>query len=370
MCGITGFIGKSKDPNLSYELLTKLFEKSETRGIDASGFWATESGCDGGVIYHKEPIRSSRFIKTKFWNELSNFNIDLVIAHARGASKGVGEPFFNENNHPFTSTNKTIALAHNGRIEDDEYYKLKKRYQVSTTCDSEILLRIFESSIKENNLIVEKELEAIKDIFGLVNKGHMAVAVGLRKDSGKRSLFLFRNEYRPLWLSDLRAELGQIFFVSEPSIWEEACEECDNKLLSMCYKLIEINPKEVWQLDSIEGQLLINRYEAEIEEQEYNHTDAYFTIPQESPCFDVKTKLDDNDQIIREEPCSIWNEFNIKSLEERIAKIIEKSKNVEAELKYAVNKGSIEKEDLDKALVVLNNAEDAITSVLLTLYSP
>lgn len=368
MCGITGFIGRSKDTNLSYELLTKLFEKSDTRGTDAAGLWATEAGFNGSVIYHKEPIRSSKFVKNKFWNDVSNFDIDLIIAHARGASKGVGEPFFNENNHPFTSTNKAIGLAHNGRIENDEYYELKKIYEVLTTCDSEILLRIFESGARENNLNVEKELDAIKNIFGLVKRGHMAVAAGVRKDSGKRSLFLFRNEHRPLWISDLRKELGQIFFFSEPNIWEEACEGYENKLISMCYKLIEIKPREIWQIDSIDGELNIDRYEAKIDGQECSYEDAYFTIPQEAPCFNVITKLDNNDQIIRDELISIWEEFDIKSLENCVSKITEKSKSIESELKYAISKGSIKKEGFDKALAIINNADDAITSLLLAIY--
>ena len=71
MCGICGFIGESKKPVLTYQIITNLLEKSEIRGIDATGFWGTENGVDGSVIYHKEPIRSSDFVKKK-WLEVSS----------------------------------------------------------------------------------------------------------------------------------------------------------------------------------------------------------------------------------------------------------------------------------------------------------
>lgn len=366
MCGITGFIGNSKNKDLSFNLTTKLFERSEIRGIDAAGFWAAIHGVNGGVIYHKEPIRSSKFIKNEFWSTLSEFDVDCVIAHARGASKGVGEPFFNENNHPFTSTDKCTALAHNGRIEDEEYYELKKYYEVSTSCDSEILLRIFESRMirEERN----KELEAIKEIFSLINQGHMAVAVGRRHEGGKRSLWLFRNEHRPLWISDLREELGQIFFVSEPAIWEAACDDCGSKMLSMCYKLTEIKPQEIWEFNLSDNNISTNRYEIEkIEQEEHFSSENYFQIPQKNPCFEVITRLDENDQIIRNSDIS-WSEIDIDSLEECVAGITEKVKSIETELKYMALKELIDKDFFEKVTNQLKKQEDEIKKIVSVIY--
>ena len=61
MCGLAGYIGSSKKPKISYELATALFDSLEIRGMDASGIWGTEPG-NGSIIYHKEPVNSSRFI--------------------------------------------------------------------------------------------------------------------------------------------------------------------------------------------------------------------------------------------------------------------------------------------------------------------
>ena len=40
MCGIAGFIGKSKDIRLTYSLTKSIFKKLEVRGIHASGVFA------------------------------------------------------------------------------------------------------------------------------------------------------------------------------------------------------------------------------------------------------------------------------------------------------------------------------------------
>ena len=72
MCGIAGYIGKSKRPKFTYDLITGIFDKLEARGLDASGVYGTEFGEYGKVIYHKEPTRSSDFVKQDFWLNLKN----------------------------------------------------------------------------------------------------------------------------------------------------------------------------------------------------------------------------------------------------------------------------------------------------------
>ena len=235
-----GYIGQSKNLSLTFLLTTKLLGKSEVRGIDATGYWGTESGILGSVIYNKEPIRSSLFVQKEVWTQINQYNIDLLLTHARGASKGVGEPQINSNNHPFVNSDKSIALIHNGRIDDVEYKALQQKYTLKTTCDSEILLRIFETFDQD-------DLLGIKEIFSLINEGHMAVAVGKRGLDGSRTLWLFRNQYRPIWIVDLRDILGQIFFISEPSIWAEVianCLEIREQIINQ--SLIEFPSEEIW----------------------------------------------------------------------------------------------------------------------------
>lgn len=212
MCGIAGFIGNSKEPDLSYSLISSLFVQAESRGIDASGFWAVTSNHQ--IIYHKEPTKSSDFVGQSVWQEVDH-DCSIMLVHARGASVGVGSSLFNANNHPFVSTDQKIALVHNGRIPDEEYHPLYGSYDLESTCDSEVLLKLFESGEGSSNIL--KKLSGIQNIWRHVVDGHMAVAIG---EFGKtKKLWLFRNEHRTMWSVDLREQLGQIFFFSSDDMW-------------------------------------------------------------------------------------------------------------------------------------------------------
>lgn len=260
VCGICGYIGDSKDPDATYELITRLFEKTEMRGEDAAGCWGVDGLSKGKkVFYHKAPGKSSEFVKKDIWTtRMLELQPNLLICHARAASMGAGLPSINKNNHPFTNFDKTIGLIHNGRIPDVEYRALKKKYKTASNCDSEILLRIFESGKQESDRSKElfggfdahiaSRLTGLKDIWSYLSLGHMAVAIGERVDEERRSLWLFRNKHRALWLSDMRKTLGQVFFFSVPQIWREAVAECTliKPYLSGGVKLVELPTEEIW----------------------------------------------------------------------------------------------------------------------------
>lgn len=212
-----------------------MFQGIEARGKDAAGFWGANKE---KVIFHKEPGRSSAFIKKPQWKEVLNFNPSLLIVHAREASSGVGPPAINKNNHPFTNRDKNIALIHNGRVAEADYRNLLKKYEVSTTCDSEILLRIFEDSVG---------LEGIKNIWGFSQKTQMAVGIAEYKENAEHRLWLFRNSHRSLWIIDLQDILGQTFFCSTSEIWNNALKSYKIKeLLNKRIRLVELPPEEVW----------------------------------------------------------------------------------------------------------------------------
>lgn len=267
MCGIAGFIGRSKNCLQTYNILTELLSNSEIRGEDATGFWATENGKDGSIIHHKEPIKASEFVKLKAWTNLRNMDLNLMIAHARGASTGVGSPYDNKNNHPFVSSCQTLALVHNGRVAESDYRSLRKKYEVQTDCDSEILLRIFEGAehLKDNidellplpkisfpdelNEQTKKRLIGLKDIWSFSNHTQMAVAIGEKLENNHRRLWLFRNEHRSLWLFDMRKELGQVFFCSTPEIWQDAFTSSKMNKIFKKISINELPTEEIWSLE-------------------------------------------------------------------------------------------------------------------------
>lgn len=281
MCGICGYIGRSESPDLTHGLMTHLFDFTEIRGEDAAGVWGAVN--DNSVVFHKEPVKSSIFVRRPMWQHVGELNPDLLVCHARAASVGVGAPSINKNNHPFISADGRTGLVHNGRIPDVEYTALKKKYPTLSACDSEIVLRILEAG--EAGIIPQEEIKAdaipqiedeasygqhltsrlvgMKNIWSFLSLGQMAVAVGEMQQANVRRLWLFRNRHRSLWLADMRTTLNQVFFFSTPEIWKRAVEKFqkDNSdfkhLISGGIKLVELPTEEVWLLTTT-PQIAIN----------------------------------------------------------------------------------------------------------------
>lgn len=392
MCGIAGFIGESKNAHITFDLTTKLFAKCETRGTDAAGFWGTEAGQKGRIFYHKEPVRSSQFVKSnEIWRQANRNNIDLMLTHARGASKGVGHPHDNINNHPFVNTDKSLALIHNGRIEDYEYNTLKAKYEVISSCDSEILLRILEGGedYPEEHLSEFGNLEnlhrmaGIKDIYSLINDGHMAVAVGERLKDGTRLLWLFRNRHRPLWVSDMRDALGQIFFVSEPSIWEDSVAEMKSSKFFRKQRLIEVPNEEVWYLKIGPGEKIpsnVQRFQVCKEETDivWNFDGKYRSIKNEEPRHKVVTKLGEKDKVIYQpqtqkksgffydqslEGHEDIEEFSIRDLEYKCRTLKRIVESIETTATQLVQEQSITRHDFDQLLSLLDQQKTDLESI-------
>lgn len=386
MCGIAGFIGESKNKNITFDLTTKLFSKSESRGTDAAGFWASDSS--GVVYYHKEPIRSSQFIKNELWLHASRANVNLMLTHARGASKGFGEPYRNINNHPFVSSGKSLALVHNGRIEDHEYNALKEKYEVCSGCDSEILLRILESREESEdfsdlgNLENLHRMAGIKDIYSLINDGHMAVAVGERLEDGTRLLWLFRNKHRPLWISDMRESLGQIFFVSEPSIWEDSVSEMKSNRFFKRQKLIEIPEEEVWYIKLHQKTLSTSRLEVCKDDCRcpWEFDGVRKSIVNKSYTHKVMTKLGPNDEVTHNDKNGIWNEpppsktktleghqdieeFSLRDLAYKCKTLKDIIDSIETTATDLTQQQSITRHDFDELLSLLNSQKDELQNI-------
>lgn len=269
MCGIAGYIGVSKKPKISYELISKLFDYLEVRGTDAAGVWATETGADGCVVYHKEPGKSSQFIKGELWQKLRKMKTDLMLVHARATSGKNGHAILNENNHPFVSTDHRIGLIHNGTLTETPH--LKSRFDIESNTDSEFLLRIYEHGLETEPPQfpavpeeVARRLSGVKDVWSYIGNGAMAVAVGERHEGEERSLVLFRNADRPLWVADMRDTLGQVFFFSTPDIWYHAVS--DSQVLKNVawgrHKLVEMPPGQVWlmKIDKEHPQLVDDNF--------------------------------------------------------------------------------------------------------------
>lgn len=352
-------------------MITKLFEKSECRGIDAAGYWGTESGINGKVLYHKEPIKSSQFTQKDVWELVSKHNPNLLLAHARGASKGVGEPIVNSNNHPFTNSDKSVGLIHNGRVDECEYQSLKQKYGLKSKCDSEILLRIFEAgeyySVDElKGIFVEhfdtsefhQRLIGIRDIFSLINEGHMAVAVGERGEDGNRMLWLFRNRHRPLWIVDVRELLGQVFFISDPDIWDEAIRECSGiKKIIRTQKLIEMPTEEIWYFKITPEKPYPQNQRFQVFKENpipWKFDGNKHELIHRNASFEVITNLDENDCIIQELPEFIeWEDFPLSEDDEKCERMIDLINDIKTNTLQLLQDQLIHQQNVDQLILSL-----------------
>lgn len=230
MCGLAGFIGQSKNKDLSFEIATFLFSLSQARGIDACGFYATnQKEC----FYHKQKGKSDNLIKTQIWNNLKEKELDLILLHTRKTSSNSGSSENNINNHPFVIENS--ALIHNGIIHD--YEKLNEFINTFSNCDSEILLNYL-SNYTENYFI--DRLEKIKELLFFIKNSEFAFCLADKINEDK-SLWIIRNDKRPLFLIDCKEDLNQYFFISTIEIWQDAISKIKNinKLLPN-YNIIEV----------------------------------------------------------------------------------------------------------------------------------
>jgi len=159
MCGIIGYIGNRE----ATPLLIAGLKNLEYRGYDSAGVCVLN---EGGlqVIKNKGKVADLEVDK-----RISLIEGTCGIAHTRWATHG--EP--NEiNAHPHTNSKGTIAIVHNGIIEN--YYSLRKLlekegYRFISETDSEILAHLIDKFYKNENVenAVLETLKLVEGTFGL-----------------------------------------------------------------------------------------------------------------------------------------------------------------------------------------------------------
>ena len=229
MCGLAGFVGKSKNLNLSFDIFENIFVSLEERGTDASGFYGSLSNTDEFVTYKNNCV-ASNLIKDNIWKSLKNHDLDLLLIHTRKTSSNSGHSSNNENNHPFIGKNTKSALVHNGIIH--EYHKLKSQYEVFSNCDSEILLRILDFPFDFLDY-KNSRLKQIRGLLGLIKNSEFTFLLSDIIEK-KKSIWAIKNELRPLFLIDATEYLNQYIFVSTIDIWQNTVDILKDKNLKKC----------------------------------------------------------------------------------------------------------------------------------------
>ena len=176
MCGIVGYLGNRQATEVLVEGLSKL----EYRGYDSAGVAVN--------VGNELEIRKFKGRLAILAEDLENnpINGGLGIGHTRWATHG--EPS-DVNSHPHFNMAKTIAVVHNGIIEN--YMELREELQAEgvvflSQTDTEVVAHLVDK-FYEGNLLdaVYKATEKLRGAYalGVICKDNNNELVAVRKDS-------------------------------------------------------------------------------------------------------------------------------------------------------------------------------------------
>lgn len=176
MCGIFGYIGK-KD---SLTTCIKGLKHLEYRGYDSAGI----AGIYNGNIFHYKSSGKINVLEDYF-NE-KPIKLDLAIGHTRWATHGKPD---NINAHPHLDANNTLAIVHNGIIEN--FSSLKKMLQeknilFTSETDTEVVAQLIAYYYKDNfYAAIEKAFSHIKGTYAIaaIHKNHPNQIIAITKES-------------------------------------------------------------------------------------------------------------------------------------------------------------------------------------------
>lgn len=180
MCGIVGYLGQQQ----AYPILIQGLKRLEYRGYDSAGIALVHDNGELEVFKSKGKVTNLEHVAQG--KDLSG---TIGIAHTRWATHG--EPN-DVNAHPHYSQYKTLALIHNGIIEN--YVVLRETlrehgYTFQSDTDTEVLVQLIEF-IKQTNhcdLCTAVQL-ALHEVVGayaiaIVEKDNPDLIVAARKSS-------------------------------------------------------------------------------------------------------------------------------------------------------------------------------------------
>lgn len=180
MCGIVGYIGYRD----AYPILIKGLHRLEYRGYDSAGVAIMNQENQLSVYKAKGRVQDlEEFVKSK------DISGTIGIAHTRWATHG--EPS-NTNAHPHYSQSESLALIHNGIIENYAVIKaelIKQGYTFQSSTDTEVLVQLIEhiKNINKCDLFSAVQI-ALNQVVGayaiaVIEKGNKDQIIAARKSS-------------------------------------------------------------------------------------------------------------------------------------------------------------------------------------------
>ncbi len=156
MCGIVAYIGSRE----AYPILIKGLHRLEYRGYDSAGVCLLSENlsiykCKGKVSDLEDHVIGKDLSGT------------LGMAHTRWATHG--EPNY-LNAHPHFSQNKSLAIIHNGIIENYAVLRselINRGYHFESETDTEVLVHLIEDIMRNEEVSVEEAVRiALNQVIG------------------------------------------------------------------------------------------------------------------------------------------------------------------------------------------------------------
>ncbi len=179
MCGIVAYIGKKE----AYPIILKGLKRLEYRGYDSAGIALLNNG---EINLYK---RQGKVSNLEEFAADKNINGNSGIGHTRWATHGAPNDV---NAHPHYSSDGSIALIHNGIIEN--YDSLRKElinhgYVFKSETDTEVLVHLIDDIRKNEKIsIAEAVRHALQNVVGayaivVISKDNPNQLVAARKSS-------------------------------------------------------------------------------------------------------------------------------------------------------------------------------------------
>ena len=176
MCGIVGYVGQKKATDILVEGLSKL----EYRGYDSAGVAVLE---DNKIKAEKHKGRLANLEGMLNENPIEG---GIGIGHTRWATHG--EPS-DVNSHPHLNNKETIAVVHNGIIENYNELRnwlMEKGYEFKSETDTEVIPNLVDFYYKGD--LLDAVMEATKHMegsyaIGVICNDEPEKLVAVRKDS-------------------------------------------------------------------------------------------------------------------------------------------------------------------------------------------
>ena len=158
MCGIVGYLGKQN----AYKILIQGLHRLEYRGYDSSGVAMISDSSELNIYKSKGKVEALEHYANN--KDLSG---SIGIAHTRWATHGEPNDI---NAHPHYSQSQSLALVHNGTIENYNVLKealIAQGYEFVSETDTEVAVQLIEYIKTKNNCsLFDAVREATHQIVG------------------------------------------------------------------------------------------------------------------------------------------------------------------------------------------------------------